>query len=340
MKKLNLLLTIAFGLGLAFNLAGQTDPGFENLTHSWRFEDFTANDAIGDAHGIVHGLGIIGGGDFQATDTGQYIILPADKILINTYSEISLEIWFTSSAGKNTTFHMLCYFGNSTNGAGNDGYFIQPARLQDSCRTAISCGVVDRPYTVETGVQTAEIDDGLQHHIVSTLNATEIGMYVDGILIGTKALTGSNSIANLSNNYAWICKGGYTSDPSWVGRVHEFNIYNKVLTADEVTFQYARGPATVTSIKDNLSSPVRLFQNFPNPFNISTKITYSIARTSDVKLSIHNVMGQEVAVLVNKTMNPGDYSVTFNGLGYSSGIYFYQLKVNDQIITKRMMLTK
>jgi hypothetical protein len=327
-------------MGLTVCIYGQTDPGFENLTHSWRFEDFTADDAIGDADGVIVGLGIVGGGDFLASDTGQYIILPADKININTYSEISLEVWFTPSAGKNTTFHMLCYFGNSTAGAGNDGYFIQPARLQDSCRTAISCGEEALPYTVETAVETAEIDDDQMHHIVSTLSATEIGMYVDGIPIGVATLSSTNSIANLSNNYAWLCKGGYTSDPTWVGKIHEFNIYNKVLTADEVTFQFARGPATVTSVSDNTSSPFLLSQNYPNPFNLSTKITYSVDQPCHVKLSVYNVMGQEVVTLVNKAMNAGSHSVTFNGQDLSSGIYFYRMQINDRIITKPMMLTK
>jgi hypothetical protein len=340
MKKLNFFILTSFVLAFYGSIYAQDDPGFENLMHSWRFEDFTADDAIGIADGVVHGAGIIGGGAFQASDTGQYIILPADIIQINTYSEISLEVWFTPSAGKNTNFHMLCYFGNSVGGVGSDGYFIQPARLQDSCRTAISCGNETNPWTSETGVQTAEIDDDQMHHIVSTLNATEIGMYVDGISIGTATLGGTNSIANLSNNFAWLCKGGYTADPSWQGKIHEFNIYNKVLTASEALFQFLRGPATVTSVSDNISSPFLLSQNFPNPFNLTTQISYSVSRTSNVKLCVYNVMGQEVASLVNKTMNPGGYTVTFNGQDFSSGIYFYQLQVDDQIITKRMMLTR
>ncbi|HJX72126.1 MAG TPA: LamG-like jellyroll fold domain-containing protein [Bacteroidales bacterium] len=345
MKKLNFLFTISLIMGLVVSLYGQTDPGSENLTHSWRFEDFTADDAIGDAHGELVGNGIVGGGDFQALSFGQYIELPTDKIAINTYPAITLEVWYTATGTDNPTHHMLCYFGNSTdNGSGtfvgSDGYFISPYRVDDSCRTAISCGNTTQPWTAENGVSTPELTDNVMHHIVSTLNATEIGMYVDGVLVSTAALTGTNSIANISTEHAWLMESGYALDSTVVGKLHECNMYNKVLTADEVAFQYARGPATVTSVADHIASRFQLSQNFPNPFNLSTKITYSIARTSDVKLSVYNVMGQEVAVLVNKTMNPGDYSVTFNGKDCSSGIYFYQLRVGDQIITKRMMLTR
>lgn len=345
MKKLDFLLTIALVTGLAVSLSGQTDPGFENLTHSWRFEDFTADDAVGGAHGTVMGGGIIGNGDFQALSFGAYVELPAAMIALNTYEAITLEVWYTAMSADNPTHHMLCYFGNSTdNGSGtfvgSDGYFISPYRVDDSCRTAISCGNTSQPWTVENGVSTPELADGVMHHIVSTLNATEIGMYVDGVLIGTKALTGTNSPANISTEHAWLMESGYALDSTVVGSLHECNIYNKVLSADEVAFQYARGPATVTSVADNMTPDFRLFQNFPNPFNLSTKITYSIPQTSDVKLSVYNVMGQEVATLVNKTMNPGDHSVTFNGQNFGSGLYFYQLKVNDQLITKRMMLTR
>ncbi len=332
-------LLFAMLLTLSCMIYAQEDPGFSNLKHSWRFQDGTANDCIGDAHGTAIGSGLFAGGDFIAIDTGQYIILPADKININTYSEISLESWFTPTAGKNTTFHMLCYFGNSVNGAGSDGYFIQPARLQDSCRTAISCGNEATPYLSESFVQTAEIDDGQQHHIVSTLNATEIGMYLDGVLIGKGQLSGANSIANLSNNYAWLCKGGYTGDPSWVGKIHEFNIYDKVLTFAEVQFQFARGPATVTYNDDKLIlNGHNLSQNFPNPFSQSTNISYTVPKTGHVQLSVHDLLGQEVITLVDALQNAGSYSTAFSREGLNSGVFYYQLKVNDQTITKRMII--
>src|SRR4030042_4725108 len=253
MKKLNFLFTISLIMGLVVSLYGQTDPGSENLTPSWRFEDFTADDAIGDAHGVIVGNGSVGGGDFQALSFGQYIELPADEIAINTYPAITREVWYTATSADNPTHHILCYFGNSTdNGSGtfvgSDGYFISPYRVDDSCRTSISCGNTTQPWTAENGVSTPELTDNVMHHIVSTLNATEIGMYVDGVLVSTAALTGTNSIANISTAHAWLMESGYALDSTVVGKLHECNMNNTVLTADEVAFQYARGPATVTSV--------------------------------------------------------------------------------------------
>lgn len=84
----------------------------------------------------------------------------------------------------------------------------------------------------------------------------------------------------------------------------------------------------------------KLEQNFPNPFNPVTKINYSIAKTGFVSLKVFDVMGREVAVLVNRNMNAGNYEATFNGENLTSGIYFYKIKTENFSDTKRMILLK
>lgn len=83
-----------------------------------------------------------------------------------------------------------------------------------------------------------------------------------------------------------------------------------------------------------------LYQNYPNPFNPSTNIKFDIKSVSDVKLSIYNVAGKEVAVLVSQKLNAGSYSVTWNTAGYSSGVYFYRLQADGFSQSKRMVLIK
>ena len=91
-------------------------------------------------------------------------------------------------------------------------------------------------------------------------------------------------------------------------------------------------PAVVTDYK--------LAQNYPNPFNPATIIRYQIPEAADVKLSVYNVLGQEVAVLVNTSQNPGVYEVRFDAGGLSSGIYFYRLQAGKTIQTRKMLLTR
>jgi hypothetical protein len=83
----------------------------------------------------------------------------------------------------------------------------------------------------------------------------------------------------------------------------------------------------------------KLHQNYPNPFNPSTNIVYDVKETGFVTLKVYNVMGQEVATLVNANRQGGHrYAANFDATGLSSGIYFYAVKVNSFSDTKKMLL--
>jgi len=83
-----------------------------------------------------------------------------------------------------------------------------------------------------------------------------------------------------------------------------------------------------------------LGQNYPNPFNPSTKITYSVPVTGNVKLAVYNVVGEEVAVLVNGQVEAGFYETTFDASNLSSGLYLYKLQSDNTVEVKKMMLLK
>jgi hypothetical protein len=85
-----------------------------------------------------------------------------------------------------------------------------------------------------------------------------------------------------------------------------------------------------------------LDQNYPNPFNPSTVISWQIPVRSFVTLKIYDVLGNEVAILVNETKEAGTYNSQFSLSGYqlSNGVYFYQLGANDFISSKKMILAK
>lgn len=83
-----------------------------------------------------------------------------------------------------------------------------------------------------------------------------------------------------------------------------------------------------------------LYENYPNPFNPTTKIKYSILNPSTVSLKVYDSFGREVATLVDETKPEGFYETEFDASNLSSGIYFYQLKNNNFVDTKKMMLIK
>jgi len=101
--------------------------------------------------------------------------------------------------------------------------------------------------------------------------------------------------------------------------------------------------ADVVGIGDDINgivSKYELGQNYPNPFNPSTKIAFAVPKQGNVTLKVYNLLGQEVATLLNEVKSAGVHEVSFNGIDLSSGVYFYTLTSGDFVSTKKMMLIK
>ncbi|MGD0337206.1 MAG: T9SS type A sorting domain-containing protein [Bacteroidota bacterium] len=98
-----------------------------------------------------------------------------------------------------------------------------------------------------------------------------------------------------------------------------------------------------TGIAQNTTSQPIIFyleQNYPNPFNPSTTVEFTLPSHSMTKLVVYNTIGQEIAVLVNGELEPGFHSVTFNGNGLPSGIYYYKLTAGTNVGIGKMNLLK
>ncbi len=102
-------------------------------------------------------------------------------------------------------------------------------------------------------------------------------------------------------------------------------------------------PNVITGVKrKTVETPNRfsLSQNYPNPFNPTTMISYQLSVNSLVTLKVYDILGREVARLVNERQNAGDYTITFNASRLSSGVYFYRLTAGSFVTTKKLMLIK
>ncbi len=105
--------------------------------------------------------------------------------------------------------------------------------------------------------------------------------------------------------------------------------------------------AGVSDVKDIVSSPIKyeLYNNYPNPFNPTTQITYSLAKAGNVNLTIFNAMGQKVVTLIDQSMPAGQHNVTWDGKNYNGqsvagGVYFCQIKSKNFIQNRKMLLLK
>lgn len=100
-----------------------------------------------------------------------------------------------------------------------------------------------------------------------------------------------------------------------------------------------RNPVGVND-DETIVNQFKLEQNFPNPFNPSTIINYSVPVTAFVTLKVYDILGNEIAVLVNETKQAADYQINFNASELKSGIYFYQLRAGSLVETQKMTLIR
>ncbi len=108
----------------------------------------------------------------------------------------------------------------------------------------------------------------------------------------------------------------------------------------QVDFDGAFEMLPIVEVDAGLPRSFELGQNYPNPFNPSTVISYQLPISSEVRLVIYDMLGREVATLVNGRQEAGRYSVSFNAASLSSGVYFYRLQASNFVETRKMMLVK
>lgn len=119
------------------------------------------------------------------------------------------------------------------------------------------------------------------------------------------------------------------------------NVYVTGMSAlDYATVKYIQIPTSVDNFLQFIPDRFTLQQNYPNPFNPVTTIQYSIPQRSNVTLKVYDVLGKEIALLVNEEKDRGVYNVNFDATGLASGIYLYKLQAGSFVETKKMILLR
>ncbi len=104
--------------------------------------------------------------------------------------------------------------------------------------------------------------------------------------------------------------------------------------------QWLADPVSAVTPGSAIANSFELRQNYPNPFNPSTRIEFAIPKQSNVELRVFNVLGQEVATLVNENLAAGSHAVTFDAKNLASGLYFYRITAGQFTSVRKMMLVK
>jgi len=119
-------------------------------------------------------------------------------------------------------------------------------------------------------------------------------------------------------------------------------VYDSYLFADSYSFWRRPLSDIITGVnqKNKLPTSFSLQQNFPNPFNPTTTIIYSIPKSCFVSIKVYDILGREVTTIVNENKLAGNYTVQFNAVKLTSGIYFYRMQAGDFVQTKKLILIK
>ena len=197
--------------------------------------------------------------------------------------------------------------------------------------------------------------------------STSINYYRSISILNKDTVWASGPLKNINNKIIGIIlkttNGGTNWGYQYLDTITGYDGFNYIIFLDKKhgwAFPYYTGGAVydkevhtitggndstfITGINSNISlssKEYKLYQNYPNPFNAISKIKYKILKSSEIKIRVYDIIGKEVAILLNERKNPGEYSISFNGNNLSSGVYLYTMSVNDVIIeTKKMTLLK
>jgi hypothetical protein len=193
----------------------------------------------------------------------------------------------------------------------------------------------DMMKTLDGGVTWQDVNpytnfDLLNLHFISPDSGIVVGR-------GGRILSTVDGGQHFTKNYSVTSKDLYS--------IHIINQNKAWITGEKGTLlTTSPGTELFTSINENhegfLPQTISLKQNYPNPFNPTTTISYQIPDAAHVTIQVFNLMGQQVATLVNTKQQAGDHQVSFNATDLASGIYFYRINTDSYSQTKKMMLIK
>jgi hypothetical protein len=183
-------------------------------------------------------------------------------------------------------------------------------------------------YLLSNGVDIRlKTGSGLLHHKYGIIDAEY--PYWNSVTI-TGSHNWSSSAENVNNENTVLIKDGNITNQflqEFASRYYQFGGTDTILVS--IDRADANSPASYS-----------LSQNYPNPFNPETVVEFGVVSRGLVSLTVYDILGREVATLVNEVLQPGRYSVTFTAAGLASGIYFYRLHAGQYIQQRKMLLLK
>ena len=175
--------------------------------------------------------------------------------------------------------------------------------------------------------------------LIVTNNST-VPLIIDSVFTGTKWFSTVSRHDTVTKADAIRLLVSFNPDSEKAYSDKLYIVSNSITPLAEVALN---GNGTITAVLQNTSilpNSYGLSQNYPNPFNPTTIINYQLPANSSVSLKVYDLLGREVATLINRRQNAGYYNATFNGTNLPSGVYFYRLQTETYSSTKKLLLLK
>jgi hypothetical protein len=282
---------------------------------------------------VTVSLALLFAGSFMAGPSapGQTVLFDIDNAPIHTSLPISLTASgitaYFSATGQG--FSVQDYFGNNFVPAGFSGLFLSPNSINAS----------DLLVRFDQALTDFSIMYAPEEYGCDTSATMRVTAYMSGSYVGTTTKVASNPGTWPVDTLKCIFPEGfdsvvvhYDSHPS-TGCTD----WGPIFAADNMRVTPLNPNAVA---EDERPGSFALYQNYPNPFNQTTVIGYRLPAYSDVRLVIIDLLGREIATLVNGVGQPGYTSVTFSGDGLASGIYQYRLRAGGIVQMKRCIILK
>lgn len=215
----------------------------QTLTHSYTF-DSNLNDGVGTAHATGAGSPTIANGQLVLDSNGDYISFPGADLALGSYSAITMEFVYkaTPVGGNDGHWNWSYYFGNSAGASSIRGAF----NLWDGFE-------IVHDINAFNNVRVADTDDGGWHHAVQVITPTQLLVYRDGILLGTKTISG----LGVGTAESFFGRGSLAwNDPTWLGLVEEINMYDGAMDAGTVASRSTSYLAVSSSALTNIQASV------------------------------------------------------------------------------------
>ncbi len=316
---------------------GVVDPQSQTLSLSFEEGDGTPVDSSSYSNTIetqdtVEYSQDAAAGDYSLDLAGDSAMVISDSPFYSS-TEMQFEMWFKPDSIP----------ANETRLAINAGSPWWQSNFEIKFRAAGTMsggsyvpGISDpTPFIMDAMVMDSTVEANTWHKIIYQVNddSAIVQLFNENeVIIDDAVFQIDDNDPILTGGPLYIGGVGGSDTPFFDGKIDNVRLYN-----------YAKDELTITAIEDqpnDLPKQVYLGENYPNPFNPSTTIRYNLPTAQDVTLKVYDVLGREVATLVDGVKQSGRHQATFDARGLASGVYLYKLQTKQTSLTKKMLLVK